>query len=176
MTGTALDIMSKVAPPRGAFVDHPVGRTFGPPHDRARHEAVLVKALEHPNRWVRLTAQRLLTEEGSGEAAERLVSLLTNRLAYVQVHALWTLQGERSLEVAEGEHGHTEYKWTQGSAGAQNEVQYDTTVRDLVNFLAYMGEPAATSRKRIGIVVLFALGILFIFAYALKKEYWKDVH
>jgi ubiquinol-cytochrome c reductase cytochrome c1 subunit len=54
-------------------------------------------------------------------------------------------------------------------------VQYDTTARDLVNFLVYMGEPAANSRKRLGIVVLFALGILFIFAYALKKEYWKDV-
>jgi ubiquinol-cytochrome c reductase cytochrome c1 subunit len=38
-----------------------------------------------------------------------------------------------------------------------------------------MGEPAAVSRKRIGIVVLFFLGILFIFAYLLKKEYWKDV-
>ena len=48
-------------------------------------------------------------------------------------------------------------------------------MRDLVNFLVYMGEPSATSRKRIGIMVLFALGILFVFAYALKKEYWKDV-
>jgi len=57
-----------------------------------------------------------------------------------------------------------------------NTVQYDTAVRDLVNFLEYMAEPAATSRKRIGIVVLFFLGILFIFAYALKREYWKDVH
>ena len=54
-------------------------------------------------------------------------------------------------------------------------MQYDTTVRDLVNFLVYMGEPGAADRKWIGIVVLFALGVLFIFAYALKKEYWKDV-
>jgi hypothetical protein len=37
--------MSKVTPPRAAFVDHPVGRTFGPPHDRKRNEAVLSKAL-----------------------------------------------------------------------------------------------------------------------------------
>jgi ubiquinol-cytochrome c reductase cytochrome c1 subunit len=49
-------------------------------------------------------------------------------------------------------------------------------VRDLVNFLVYMGEPSAVNRKHIGIVSLFVLGILFIFAYALKKEYWKDVH
>jgi len=90
-------------------------------------------------------------------------------------HALWTLQGERALETTSGEHGHIENKWVQLTPGTQNTVQYDTTVRDLVNFLAYMGEPAASSRKRIGVLVLFALGILFIFAYALKKEYWKDV-
>jgi ubiquinol-cytochrome c reductase cytochrome c1 subunit len=103
-----------------------------------------------------------------------------NNAAFPQVampHALWTLQGERALEVVEPKEGHgaAEYKWSQVSPGAQDTVQYDTTVRDLVNFLVYMGEPAASSRKRMGIVVLFALGILFIFAYALKKEYWKDV-
>lgn len=45
MIGTARDIMSKVTPPRAVFIDHPVGRTFGPPHDRARNEAVLARAL-----------------------------------------------------------------------------------------------------------------------------------
>ncbi len=54
-------------------------------------------------------------------------------------------------------------------------VQYDVTVRDLVNFLVYVGEPSAQSRKNIGIVVLFVLGVLFIFAYAMKKAFWKDV-
>jgi hypothetical protein len=43
--GTALDIMSKVTPPRAVFVDHPVGRTFGPPNDRSRNQAVLKTAL-----------------------------------------------------------------------------------------------------------------------------------
>lgn len=43
--GTAYDIMSKVVSPRAAFVDHPVGRTFGPPHDRERNVAILGKAL-----------------------------------------------------------------------------------------------------------------------------------
>ncbi|HEX9786961.1 MAG TPA: hypothetical protein VGB09_03000 [Candidatus Binatia bacterium] len=42
--------MSKVPPPRAAFVDHPVGRTFGPPNERSRHESVLTRALaELPN-------------------------------------------------------------------------------------------------------------------------------
>ncbi|MSQ87858.1 MAG: cytochrome c1 [Betaproteobacteria bacterium] len=103
-----------------------------------------------------------------------------NNAVYPQVampHALWSLQGERALEIVPAKDGHSpaDYKWSRISAGTQNTVQYDTTVRDLVNFLVYMGEPAANERKRIGIVVLFVLGILFIFAYALKKEYWKDV-
>lgn len=93
-------------------------------------------------------------------------------------HVLWTLQGQRALDIVKGdEDGHetVDYKWRQLSPGRDSQVEYDTTVRDLVNYLVYMGEPAAVERKRIGIVVLFALGILFIFAYLLKKEYWKDV-
>ena len=43
--GTAHDIMSRVTPPRAAFVDHPVGRTFGPPRDRQRSEIILRRAL-----------------------------------------------------------------------------------------------------------------------------------
>jgi len=49
-------------------------------------------------------------------------------------------------------------------------------VRDLVNFLAYMGEPVKLERQRLGIKVILFLLVLFILAYLLKKEYWKDVH
>jgi ubiquinol-cytochrome c reductase cytochrome c1 subunit len=94
-------------------------------------------------------------------------------------HALWTMQGERVFEtrVSKDASGHdkVEQKWTQLSEGTMNQVQYDMTVRDLVNFLSYVGEPAALHRKAIGIVVLFVLGIIFVFAYLLKKEFWKDV-
>jgi ubiquinol-cytochrome c reductase cytochrome c1 subunit len=83
-------------------------------------------------------------------------------------HALWTLQGERGLDAKT-------HKLTEISKGAQSVTEYDTTVRDLVNFLVYASEPAATSRKSIGIVVLFVLGVLFIFAYLLKREFWRDV-
>ena len=37
--------MTRVTPPRAAFVDHPVGRTFGAPHDQSRHRAVLARAV-----------------------------------------------------------------------------------------------------------------------------------
>jgi ubiquinol-cytochrome c reductase cytochrome c1 subunit len=57
----------------------------------------------------------------------------------------------------------------------QSTVQYDRTVRDLVNFLVYVGEPAAQSRKAWGVVVLFVLGVLFVLAYAMKNAFWKDV-
>lgn len=95
-------------------------------------------------------------------------------------HALWTLQGERGLEIVQtkdaGGHAGPAYRWKQLTPGTLDTVQYDTAMRDLVNFLVYVGEPAAQSRKRIGILVLFVLGVLFVFAYALKKAYWKDVH
>jgi len=83
-------------------------------------------------------------------------------------NALWTLQGERGYDPRKNQ-------WTQISKGALSPVEYDMAVRDLVNFLVYVGEPAATKRKAIGIVVLFVLGILFILTYLLKKEFWKDV-
>lgn len=95
-------------------------------------------------------------------------------------HALWTLQGERALKIEKVKdpsgHETLEYSWSQLSKGAQTTIEYDRTVRDLVNFLVYLGEPAAESRKRIGVVVLFVLGILFVFAYWMKREFWKDVH
>ena len=93
-------------------------------------------------------------------------------------HALWSLQGQRALEVLaqkEGGHGAVQYKWSEISKGTQSAAEYDATVRDLVNFLAYVAEPSGIERRPIGIVVLFVLGVLFIFAYLLKKEYWKDV-
>lgn len=93
-------------------------------------------------------------------------------------HVLWQLQGQRRLEPVkneEGGHESVQYKWSEISKGAQTPAEYDETVRDLVNFLVYVGEPNALQRKPIGIVVLFVLGVLFILSYLLKKEYWKDV-
>jgi len=94
-------------------------------------------------------------------------------------HALWMLQGERALEVAQekepGGHERTVYRWKEVSKGSLGTVEYDTVVRDLVNFLVYVSEPAASSRRAIGILTLFVLGVVFIFAWLLKKEFWKDV-
>ena len=93
-------------------------------------------------------------------------------------HVLWQLQGQRRLELVKTEeagHRGEQYKWSEISKGTMSAAEYDTTVRDLVNFLVWASEPNALHRKPIGIVVLFVLGVLFILAYLLKKEYWKDV-
>lgn len=60
--------------------------------------------------------------------------------------------------------------------GTMNPADYDKAVRDLTNFLVYLGEPAKLVRYGIGVYVLLFLAVFFVFAYLLKKEYWKDVH
>jgi ubiquinol-cytochrome c reductase cytochrome c1 subunit len=84
-------------------------------------------------------------------------------------HALWSMQGERAYD-------RDKRQWREITKGSHSQVEYDMAVRDLVNFLVYVGEPAASNRKAIGIAVLFVLlGVLFPLTYWLKKEYWKDV-
>lgn len=53
--------------------------------------------------------------------------------------------------------------------------KYDRVVLDLVNFLAYAAEPMQLERKKVGIWVMLFLGIFCVFAWLLKREYWKDV-
>ena len=60
--------------------------------------------------------------------------------------------------------------------GTMGRVEYETFAADLVNYLDYMAEPSRNTRINIGIVVLLYLGVLFAFAYWMKRAYWKDVH
>lgn len=54
--------------------------------------------------------------------------------------------------------------------------EYDTLVRDLTNFLTYVGEPSKLERRQLGLYVLLFLGLMFIVAFFMKREFWKDVH
>jgi ubiquinol-cytochrome c reductase cytochrome c1 subunit len=94
-------------------------------------------------------------------------------------HVLWELQGEQEMKPvqvrADGYMAAVE-KPVLAKPGKLAALDYDRAVADLVNYMVYMGEPAATSRKTIGlIVVAFLFGLSFL-TYALKKEFWKDVH
>lgn len=65
---------------------------------------------------------------------------------------------------------------TVSTKGQQTPEEFDKTIYDLVNFMAYIGEPSKMDSHRIGTYVLIFLFFFFFVAYALKKEYWKDVH
>jgi ubiquinol-cytochrome c reductase cytochrome c1 subunit len=94
-------------------------------------------------------------------------------------HVLWELQGEQVLaerRVQAAGYEKTEMALKLDKPGKLSAVEYDQMVADLVNYMVFMGEPVRNDRKTIGMFVLLALGLLFILAYALKKEYWKDVH
>ena len=56
--------------------------------------------------------------------------------------------------------------------GSLSPAEYDTMVRDITGFLTYAGEPMQLERQRLGAYVLMFLGVLFVLAYLLKKEYW----
>jgi ubiquinol-cytochrome c reductase cytochrome c1 subunit len=60
--------------------------------------------------------------------------------------------------------------------GALKPEEYDQFVRDIANFLDYAGEPVKGKRQSMGVFVTLFLLVFFVFAYLLKKEYWKDVH
>ncbi|MEY3660478.1 MAG: hypothetical protein RLZZ169_1303 [Pseudomonadota bacterium] len=86
-------------------------------------------------------------------------------------HVLGNLQGEQRCT----DEACTAVTHVEGT-GTLSAEQFDKVVYDLVNFLTYLGEPAALHRERIGTYVLFFLAFLFVFAYMLNREYWKDVH
>jgi ubiquinol-cytochrome c reductase cytochrome b subunit len=62
------------------------------------------------------------------------------------------------------------------SAGIMTSDQFDDAMYDLVNFLAYTAEPFKQTRIEMGKKVMLFLAIFFIIAWALNREYWKDVH
>lgn len=62
------------------------------------------------------------------------------------------------------------------NSGTLTTEQFDEKVKNLVTFLAYSANPVKLESQRIGTYVLLYLAFFFVFAYLLKREYWKDVH
>ncbi|MGB0938071.1 MAG: cytochrome c1 [Colwellia sp.] len=65
---------------------------------------------------------------------------------------------------------------TPAMGGTLTSEEYDDLIRDLTNFLEYVGEPNKLERQSLGYYVLAFLFIFFIISYLLKKEYWRDIH
>ena len=84
-------------------------------------------------------------------------------------HVLYGLQGQQVLN-------HETHKLELAVPGELAPAEYDKAVSDLVSFMVWMGEPQQEFRRTLGIFVLAFLALLFVVSYALKKEYWKDIH
>ncbi|THF59290.1 cytochrome c1 [Pseudothauera rhizosphaerae] len=91
-------------------------------------------------------------------------------------HVLWELQGEQVAAVSENPDGTKHIELSLAKPGKLSAEDYDKAVADLVSFLVWMGEPVAEKRQLIGAFVLLFLAGLFVLSYALKKNYWKDIH
>ena len=94
-------------------------------------------------------------------------------------NVLHDLQGTQVLQQVgeKDEHGKKVpvMKLAVDRAGTMNQMEYDLFVKDLVNYLTYMGEPARPARTQLGVIVLLFLVIAFFATLWLKNEYWKDV-
>ena len=84
-------------------------------------------------------------------------------------HILYGLQGQQVLN-------HETHKLELAVPGELAPAAYDKTVSDLVSFMVWMDEQQQEFRRTLGFYVLGFLAVLFVVAYALKKEYLKYIH
>lgn len=98
---------------------------------------------------------------------------------------LQSLQGDQEpvykTEILLDEHGKSYEKQVIDhlrlkSSGTLTPQEFDATITDLVNFLDYVGEPHKLERRKLGVWVLLFCVVFTLFAYLLKREFWKDVH
>ena len=91
-------------------------------------------------------------------------------------HVLWELQGMQKAVFSDHDGQQVFEKFEQVTPGSMSGEEFDSAMRDLTAFLSYIGEPIQMERRRLGVWVLIFLALFFVLSYALKKEYWKDVH
>jgi ubiquinol-cytochrome c reductase cytochrome c1 subunit len=97
-------------------------------------------------------------------------------------HVMWQLQGVRTVKMVEEKDPHDASKtvhkfagFEQVTPGSLKPAEFDEATADLVAYLEWMAEPAAGTRKKIGVWVLFLMSIFALFAWRLSASYWKEV-
>ncbi|NOQ80907.1 MAG: cytochrome c1 [Methylophaga sp.] len=96
----------------------------------------------------------------------------TNNVVFKDVgmaHVLWQQQGYLAHDEKSGH-------LSQATDGQLSNYDYNVVVADLVNFLAYIGEPSKIQRLALAKWVLLYLFLLFLVVYPMKKAFWKDIH
>jgi ubiquinol-cytochrome c reductase cytochrome c1 subunit len=97
-------------------------------------------------------------------------------------HVMWQMQGVRTVKMVEQTDPHDASKkihvfagFEQVTPGTMTQLQFDEATADLVGYMQWMAEPAAATRKKLGVWVLFLMSFFALFAWLLSKSYWKDV-
>ena len=97
-------------------------------------------------------------------------------------HVLYEMQGVQSVKMAEEKDPHDASKvvhkfvgFEQVKPGTLSKLEFDTQVADLVGYMEWMAEPAAQTRKRLGVWVLLFLTVFALLAWRLNASYWKEV-
>lgn len=104
--------------------------------------------------------------------------------AIAMPHVLSELEGLKTAvfkDVTRNEGGQSVHEqvfdhFEQVAPGRLTAAEYDSFVRDTVNFLDYVGEPTQAARRSLGVWVVLFLLLFTWLAWMMKHEYWKDVH
>jgi ubiquinol-cytochrome c reductase cytochrome c1 subunit len=107
-------------------------------------------------------------------------NLVVNNVA--MPHVLWELQGVQKVKMEEVADPHEEGKKTHQFAGFEqvtpgklSKLEYDTAVADLVGYMEWMAEPAAQTRKKLGVAVVLFMAMFAFLAWRLNASFWKEV-
>ncbi len=95
-------------------------------------------------------------------------------------HVFWREQGiqeavYKTEKGADGETHETLDHLELAEPGTLSPDEFDAMIRDLVNFMVYMGEPSQIQAHRLAPKVIGFLLIFLVIIFLLKREYWKDV-
>jgi ubiquinol-cytochrome c reductase cytochrome c1 subunit len=107
-------------------------------------------------------------------------NLVVNNVA--MPHVLWELQGIQKVKMEEVADPHEHGKMTHQFAGFEqvtpgklSKLEYETAVADLVGYMEWMAEPAAQTRKKLGVAVVLFLTVFAFLAWRLNASFWKEV-
>jgi ubiquinol-cytochrome c reductase cytochrome c1 subunit len=107
-------------------------------------------------------------------------NLVVNNVA--MPHVLWELQGVQKVKMEEVADPHEPGKMTHQFAGFEqvtpgklSKLEYETAVADLVGYMEWMAEPAAQTRKKLGVAVVLFMAAFAFLAWRLNASFWKEV-
>ncbi|MGE0801346.1 MAG: cytochrome c1 [Lautropia sp.] len=113
------------------------------------------------------TIEEIKAGEGGGHGSSWVKTIVT-----------FDNDGNRSekTEKLEGyQHAGTHLTLTPAKGGTMSQANYDEKVANLVAYVAYMSDPSAKTRARMGVWVLIFLSILIFVTWWLNREFWKDI-